>query len=80
VVPGVNDSEDEASRFAEYLAPLRIPVVELLPFHRIGSEKYRRLGKPYRAADTPEPTPAVLSRFRDTLASAGVHVLVGEPA
>jgi pyruvate formate lyase activating enzyme len=80
VVPGVNDSDDEARRFAEYLSALRIPAVELLPFHRIGAEKYRRLGMPYRAADMPEPTAAAMSHFRDTLAHAGLHVLVGEPA
>ena len=80
VVPGVNDSDAETRRFAGYLSALRIPTVELLPFHRIGAEKYRRLGMPYRVADTPEPTAADMSHFRDMIAEAGLHVLVGEPA
>lgn len=80
VVPGINDSEDEAARFAGYLSALRIPTVELLPFHRIGADKYRRLGLLDRMADTPEPTAPAVSQFRDTLAAAGLRVRVGEPA
>jgi len=80
VVPGVNLSRSEAQRFAGYLGELRIPMVELLPFHRMGSEKYRRLGMPYRMADTPEPTAAEMAGFRDTLARGGLQVEVGEPA
>ena len=77
VVPGINDSEDEAGRFAELLSRLRIPSVELLPYHRIGAGKYRRLGQPNRLEDTPEPSAAGMSRFRDVLAQAGLNVIIG---
>jgi pyruvate formate lyase activating enzyme len=53
VVPGINDSEEDAADFAEYLKRLAIRDVELLPYHHIGIEKYRRLGLSYKLAETP---------------------------
>ena len=64
VVPGVNDSDEEAAQFSEYLKGLAIRDVELLPYHRIGSEKYRRLGLAYRLPETPEPVAAEMRRMR----------------
>jgi len=50
--------------FAQCLAGLRIARVELLPYHRIGAEKYKRLGMAYGFEDTPQPARAELDRFR----------------
>ena len=48
VVPGINDSDEDAGQFSEYLKKLGIRDIELLPYHHIGAEKYRRLGLTYR--------------------------------
>jgi len=77
VVPGINDSDEDVRQFAAYLSGLRVPRVELLPYHRIGSEKYGRMGLTYQLKDTPQPAPADLARFRDSLARAGLNVRVG---
>jgi len=73
VVPGVNDSARDVDEFAAFLAPLGAPV-ELLPYHAIGAEKYRRLHRIYELKDTPEPSAADLAQFRGRLAHAGVNV------
>ena len=81
VVPGINDSADETARFAAYLSQLRAgrgaPAVELLPFHRIGMEKYQRLGRPYLAGETPQPGSGEMARFQSALAGAGLTVHIG---
>lgn len=77
VVPGVNDSEAEIARFADYLSGLRVSMVELLPFHRIGLEKYQRLGWPYRAAGISEPPPERMAHFQSVLAKTGLTVHIG---
>jgi len=77
VVPGVNDGEEETRRFAQCLAGLRIARVELLPYHRIGAEKYKRLGMAYGFEDTPQPARAELDRFAGRLAQAGLQVKIG---
>ena len=77
VVPGVNDSDDDATEFAACLVRLRAQRVELLPYHSIGTEKYRRLGREYKLNGTPPPAAAGLAGFRDVLTRAGLHVTVG---
>jgi pyruvate formate lyase activating enzyme len=76
VMPGINDTEDEISQFARYLAELPARQVELLPYHHIGAGKYKRLGLTYRLEDAPQPTAADLARFRDALVRAGLNVRV----
>jgi pyruvate formate lyase activating enzyme len=76
VLPGINDTDDEISQFARYLAELPASQVELLPYHHIGAGKYKRLGLTYRLGDAPQPTAADLARFRDALVRAGLNVRV----
>ena len=77
VIPGVNDSVDEIRHFTACLTDVGIRNVELLPYHRIGSEKYRRLGRTYTLGDIPQPAPEDLGRFRDALTHAGLHATIG---
>jgi pyruvate formate lyase activating enzyme len=77
VVPGINDTAEDIAAFADYLGRLHPTEVNLLPYHRIGADKYRRLGRNYPLPDTPQPAAADLAAFRDTLARAGLHVTLG---
>ncbi len=77
VVPGVNDSEEDACQFARFLARSTVSRVDLLPYHRIGSDKYRRLGVPGRLGDLSQPSPEELERFARPLREAGLSVRIG---
>ena len=49
VIPGVNDTEQEIdaiAKFADSLGP-GAKALHLLPYHRLGEDKYRRLGRSY---------------------------------
>jgi pyruvate formate lyase activating enzyme len=73
VVPGVNDGVEDVRAACEYLAPLGLHRVELLAYHRTGTEKYRRLGREYLLGDTPpgaEAVVAIAARMR----AAGIAV------
>src|ERR1017187_3508575 len=74
VIPGVNDSTEDIGGFVDYLSRLRPPAIELPPSPRIGADKYRRLGLPYKLPDTPQPAAADLAPFRDALTEAGLNV------
>jgi pyruvate formate lyase activating enzyme len=76
VVPGVNDSDQDAAGFARHLSRLQVPAVELLPYHRIGTEKYRRLGMPLRFVSEP-PAMERIERFAQPLRRAGLSVRIG---
>jgi len=48
VVPGINDTEDYMLRLKEFISTLKnVERVELLPYHLMGVEKYKKLGIPY---------------------------------
>lgn len=44
LVPGVNDGEEELAAMAGFLSRIGLQNVDVLPWHSIGAEKYRRLG------------------------------------
>ncbi len=77
VVPGINDGDEEIERFAGYLSRVEVREVELLPYHRIGAEKYRRLGIAYELKDTPQPAAEDLERFAGVLKGRGLAVRIG---
>ncbi|MDR3766204.1 MAG: glycyl-radical enzyme activating protein [Butyricicoccus sp.] len=57
IIPGVNDSEEELTRIGEFCAGLkRLDHIQLLPYHRLGTETYKKLGRSYRLGDVASPT------------------------
>jgi pyruvate formate lyase activating enzyme len=77
VIPGINDSDDHSHKFAAYLAGLKIPRVDLLPYHRIGSDKYRRLDRPCPMDDVAAPGGDMLEHFARPMRDAGIEVTIG---
>jgi pyruvate formate lyase activating enzyme len=63
LIPGINDSLDDLRRLGDFIAGLPNPVeVELLPYHTVGVEKYRRLGRNY-LLDGLQPYPQELENI-----------------
>ncbi len=49
MVPGLTDSEEELAAIREFVRPMaNVERVEMLPYHTMGVEKWRRLGLEYR--------------------------------
>lgn len=65
VIPGVNDTDEymlNLRRYVEENIPTAIDI-ELLPYHTLGSHKYRELGINEPLADTPQMSGEVCERF-----------------
>lgn len=77
IVPGINDGDEDVRAFGDFLAPLRIRRVDLLPYHRTGADKYRRLGMPYKLPDVPSPSSDRMRQVADSLEAAGFVVKIG---
>lgn len=78
VIPGVNDDADNARRMGEFLRPLSaVRSVSLLPYHRAGVDKYRRLGREYTLPDVAPPASETLAAMATILEGFGLTVRVG---
>ncbi len=53
VIPGYNNSPEDAEGFVKLLKETGAKQIQLLPFHQFGERKYDMLGRPYSYADVP---------------------------
>lgn len=57
VIPGFNDTEEEIRAIAEYAKEIgNVRRMHLLPYHRLGQDKYTGLNRPYLMGDVEPPT------------------------
>ncbi len=57
LIPTLNDSDENLRQTATLAKSLRkISGLEILPYHRLGTDTYRLLGRPYALADLPAPS------------------------
>lgn len=77
VIPGVNDDEADLRDYIRFLARLGLRHLDLLPYHRIGIDKYRRLDRPYRLPETPAPTAARNRAVAAQFEKEGFEVTIG---
>lgn len=75
VIPGFNDNSDEMGSIASLLKPFgHKTTVHLLPYHRMGSDKYRALGRKYTLEDLRPPDNENIERLASLFQDAGVPV------
>lgn len=78
VVPGFNDDLDDLQRIADFVTGLRnVTLVNLLPFHRTGLHKYKRLGMVHELDGVEAPEAELMERAVKTFQGAGLKVKVG---
>lgn len=70
VIPGFNDSLDDAAQLAKLLKAIGVERCQFLPFHQFGENKYDLLDQEYDYHDTP-------SLHREDLEDY-LHVMIGE--
>lgn len=75
LVPGLTDGAANVSGVARFAASLgNVERVDVLPFHKLGAEKYRALGIPFPLAGTPTPGFGQVCRARRLFAAEGLSV------
>jgi pyruvate formate lyase activating enzyme len=78
IIPGINDAQadlEAAARFAATVPGVR--QVNLLPFHRTGLPKARRLGQDSGLAEVQPPSAEAMRRAVDIFTKAGLAVKTG---
>ena len=78
LIPGVNDDEQNINATAVFLASLKTQYpLHLLPYHKVGSDKYRRMGKPYPMTGLEPPSREQTAIIAEHMRSYGLEVRIG---
>jgi len=75
LVPGLTDDYDNVQKVAHFVAGLKtVERVEILRFHQMGSDKWRKLGLDYPLEKFESPNPELTERVRGQFRSHGLTV------
>ncbi len=75
LVPGLTDGIQNMEQLAAFVAQLTcVEKVEILPFHQMGSYKWRQLGYAYALKDTATPTQSEVQQAVEIFQAHGLRV------
>ena len=78
VIPGFNDTEQEIGDIAAFAASLpNVKEIHLLPYHRMGKDKYDGLNRPYLMGDIPPPSAEHMQRLLQVCEQHGLTTHLG---
>jgi len=78
LIPTVNDDEAEFMKIIGFVKKLQaVEEVHILPFHQLGSSKYKLVGKLYDLEDLPEENNDRVEKCKNIALDAGFRVSIG---
>ena len=78
VIPGFNDTPEEIRAIAEFTKSLgTVKELHLLPYHRLGKDKYTGLDREYLMGDAPLHTKEHIELLKNEAQKSGVCVVTG---
>ena len=78
VVPGFNDTAEEIRAIAMFARTLpRVSGIHLLPYHRLGQDKYTALGRDYTLSDILPPTKEKMEYLLGVAQESGFYCRIG---
>jgi pyruvate formate lyase activating enzyme len=77
VIPGYNDSLENALATASFMKECGLEEINLLPFHRLGASKHRQLGMEYRFETLPATKLEDLRPLAEVYGGEGVTCYLG---
>ena len=78
VIPTFNDTEDEIYSIAKFAKSLRgVSQIHLLPYHRLGYDKYIGLGREYTMGNVETPSKEHMEKLKKVAETTGLTVVIG---
>jgi pyruvate formate lyase activating enzyme len=80
VIPCINDDPYHLQQLKQYLATTKtetLKKINLLPFHKIGSSKYKKFNIPYKMDGIEPPTKESMQIMKEQFLKTGVKVKIG---
>lgn len=77
IIAGINDDFENIEEAISFLSSLNIIQVNLLPYHKMGMDKYRRLEMDYKLSGMEKPTDERMKEIADRFLRRGIKVKIG---
>jgi pyruvate formate lyase activating enzyme len=80
VIPGYNDDQEHLNRLRQFITTTKtesLKKINLLPFHKIGSSKYRRFNIPYSMGNVEPPEKEKMQIIKKFFMETGIPVKIG---
>ncbi|NCP67295.1 pyruvate formate lyase-activating protein [bacterium] len=75
LIPGLTDSETYLTKFTQLLKGHHLNIIEVLPFHQTGQDKWALISTPYEFGHVKIPTKSEIKTVIDFFKTAGFDVL-----
>ena len=80
VIPGFNDDQEHLERLRDFINETKtgsLKRINLLPFHKTGSSKYKRFDIPYRMESVEPPSKEKMQKMKIFFEETGIKVKIG---
>jgi pyruvate formate lyase activating enzyme len=80
VIPGINDDPGHLEEIRHFIVRTKtdsLKRINLLPFHKIGSSKYKRFNIPYRMEKVEQPSSDRMNELKVFFSEVGIKVKIG---
>jgi pyruvate formate lyase activating enzyme len=80
IIPGINDDPEYLERLKRFLTDTRtssVKRINLLPFHKTGSSKYKKFNIPYRMKGIEPPEKERMQKMKEFFEETGIKVKIG---
>lgn len=78
VIPSFNDTEDEIYSIAKFAKSLpNVSQMHLLPYHRLGYDKYIGLSRNYTMGEAEPPSKEHMQKLKSSAEKTGICVIIG---
>ena len=78
VIPTFNDTPEEIISIANFAKSLgTVTELHLLPYHRLGYDKYVGLSREYKMGDIPVPSKEHMEILRSAAMASGLDIIIG---
>lgn len=77
IIPTFNATQDEVRAIAEYAKSIGVKEMHILPYHRLGRDKYTGLNRPYLLDGIEPPSKELMNELLDVVKSVGLIAQIG---
>jgi pyruvate formate lyase activating enzyme len=77
LIPGINDGIDNLEAIANQMTRLRLKKIDLLPYHTIAKDKYRRMGMEFKLEEVKEVSESKIDEVIKFFTGKGFTVGIG---